>query len=273
MSESELSTLRPLRAADIAAAFALSAQAGWNQTTDDWRMLLDLAGENCLAVEVDGQLAATTTLLCYGQQLAWVGMVLTHPHFQRRGFARRLFIEVLKRADDFGVQTIKLDATQQGQPLYAQFGFRAEQAIQRWSLQGSGSIANPLSRDVHAVWRNSDAKYFGANRVPLLEKLAQRNPALITGDSYLFARPGRTSTYLGPFVSNEPAAARGLVREYLGNSPGNWVWDLLPNNHNAVAFARDLGFAPQRYLLRMSRGKELQHDADAIYAIAGFELG
>jgi hypothetical protein len=40
-----------------------------------------------------------------------------------------------------------------------------------------------------------------------------------------------------------------------------------------VALARDLGFSPTRHLLRMARGKELLGKENAIYAIAGFELG
>ena len=131
MAEHE--TLRTMRAEDVPAAFQLSAQAGWNQTEEDWRTLLELAPETCLAIEVDGQLAATTTLLCYGQRLAWIGMVLTRLEFQRRGFAKKLFGEALKRADEMEIETIKLDATEQGQPIYEQFGFRREEEIVRWS--------------------------------------------------------------------------------------------------------------------------------------------
>jgi hypothetical protein len=50
-------------------------------------------------------------------------------------------------------------------------------------------------------------------------------------------------------------------------------WDLFPRNQDAVALARDLGFSPQRHLVRMARGKELREKENAIYAIAGFELG
>jgi hypothetical protein len=55
--------LRSLAASGLPAALELSEQAGWNQTADDWHMLIDLAPEGCLAIEVEGDLAATTTLL------------------------------------------------------------------------------------------------------------------------------------------------------------------------------------------------------------------
>ena len=74
MTEACSEKLRRLRAEDIPAATQLSAQAGWNQTEGDWWTLLELSPEGCLAIEVDGHLAATTTLLCYGRRLAWIGI-------------------------------------------------------------------------------------------------------------------------------------------------------------------------------------------------------
>jgi hypothetical protein len=57
------------------------------------------------------------------------------------------------------------------------------------------------------------------------------------------------------------------------NSRCSWFWDLFPANQQAAAIASELAFIPQRRLLRMARGRELFENRDAIYAIAGFELG
>jgi ribosomal protein S18 acetylase RimI-like enzyme len=271
MAEHE--TLRTMRAEDVPAAFHLSAQAGWNQTEEDWRTLLALAPETCLAIEVDGQLAATTTLLCYGQRLAWIGMVLTRLEFQRRGFAKKLFGEALKRADEMEIETIKLDATKQGQSLYEQFGFRGEEEIVRWSRPISGTERLSVVRSSPPVWQQVDAKYFGADRLRLLERLGERNPPSVHEQSYLFSRPGRASAYLGPCVSDNPIDVRTLISACVQNSQWSWYWDLFPSNQHAATIARDLGFTPQRHLLRMARGKELRENRRAIYAIAGFELG
>ena len=43
MTEAGSDKLRRLRAEDIPPAAQLSAQAGWNQTEEDWRTLLDLS--------------------------------------------------------------------------------------------------------------------------------------------------------------------------------------------------------------------------------------
>ena len=52
MSGSTQGKLRRLVQADVQAALQLSMQAGWNQTADDWSMLLQLAPHSCLAIEI-----------------------------------------------------------------------------------------------------------------------------------------------------------------------------------------------------------------------------
>src|SRR5215831_17136543 len=116
MIDSEEEILRPLNVGDIPAAFQLSQQAGWNQTEEDWHTLLNLAHETCFGIEIQGQLASTTTLICYGRLLGWIGMVLTRSDFRRRGLARKLLQHTLNVADKMGIETLKLDATDQGQP-------------------------------------------------------------------------------------------------------------------------------------------------------------
>jgi GNAT superfamily N-acetyltransferase len=274
MNEADGEKLRRLRAEDIPAAAELSAQAGWNQTEEDWRTLLELGPEGCLAIEVDGQVAATTTLLCYGRRLAWIGMVLTRAEYRRRGLARRLLARTLENADTMGIATIKLDATDQGQPLYESLGFRNEQAIERWSRPGENAAQLPANRaSEQKPWRVLDSLVFGTDRSQLLERLAQLNPPRSISQSYLFTRLGRATAYLGPCVSEDSKTARHLIEECVANSQCAWSWDLFPRNQNAVALARDLGFSPKRHLVRMARGKELREKENAIYAIAGFELG
>jgi|CZKD01.1.fsa_nt_gi GNAT superfamily N-acetyltransferase len=265
--------LRRLHPEDITAAAQLSAQAGWNQTEDDWRTLLELSPEGCLAIEVDGVLAATTTLLCYGRRLAWIGMVLTKAEYQRRGFARKLLAHALENADKMGIATTKLDATDQGQPIYESLGFRSEQEIERWSRpSGNAQLPATLTSE-EEPWRDLDSLVFGTDRSQLLERLARLNPPTSSSESYLFTRPGRVTAYLGPCVSNDPRQARRLIEDSVLNSQCVWSWDLFTRNHEAVALARDLGFSPKRHLVRMARGKELREKENAIYAIAGFELG
>jgi GNAT superfamily N-acetyltransferase len=278
MSDGSGAILRRLVASDIPAAIGLSEEAGWNQTSEDWRMLIELAPQGCLAIEADGQLAATTTLLCYGRRLAWIGMVLTRVSKRGQGFARRLLTQALAQADQMRIETVKLDATDQGRPLYEKMGFRFEQAVERWSRPAS-SNSSASTRLVDALpagnWRRADRRAFGADRSELLERLSQRSqPSLFIGGSYLLTRSGHHTRYLGPSVCDTPETARALVARALQAEPSQrWSWDLLPNNVAAATIARDLTFTPSRRLQRMVRGNELRAKEEMIYAIAGFELG
>ena len=269
--------MRKLKPSDIPTAVELSAEEGWNQTVEDWCTLIDLSVDGCLGIEVDGELVSTTTLLCYGQRIAWIGMVLTRVRYRGRGFARRLLMQALKLADERHIESVKLDATDQGQPLYEKLGFRREQSVERWWRPEAGvvvreSTVNPeTSKD---DWRAVDVRAFGANRTELLAHLARRNPPLTLGSSYLFSRPGRMSSYLGPCVSEAPENARTLMERALeSHVEGGWSLDLLCENAQAVALAQVLGFAPKRHLTRMVRGKNQRGHEESIYAIAGFELG
>jgi GNAT superfamily N-acetyltransferase len=278
MSDCAGAILRRLVASDIPAAVGLSEEAGWNQTSEDWRMLIDLAPQGCLAMEVEGELAATTTLLCYGQRLAWIGMVLTKVPYRGQGFARRLLTQALAQADQMGIETVKLDATDQGRPLYEKMGFRFEQAVERWSRPASNNSSGTtlvVDAPPRENWRTADRRSFGADRSELLERLARRSqPPLFIESSYVLTRPGRQTRYLGPSVCDAPEAARALmVRALQAEESHGWSWDVLPKNVDALAIARDLGFTPTRHLQRMVRGKELRAKEEMIYAIAGFELG
>ena len=266
--------MRLLHPGDVPAALELPTIAGWNQTEDDWRMLMDLAPQGCFGTDAGGKLVATTTLLPYGKQLAWIGMVLTKPEYRGRGFARTLVTHALESADSQRIRTVKLDATEQGQPLYESLGFEAEGFVERWSRPGTSNLrvtgGDFDSNQLAAL----DLTAFGVDRSAMLEKLAKHSHMYATTGAYLFARAGRVTAYLGPCVANDPASAQRLITSTVqAHSSVTWSWDLLPHNRNAVALASELGFTRQRVLTRMRRGEPLRSRDDMVYAIAGFELG
>jgi GNAT superfamily N-acetyltransferase len=268
--------LRKLTPLDASAALQLSTEAGWNQTGGDWRTLIELSPDGCIGIEVENALAATATLVCYGRRLAWIGMVLTRKSFQGRGFAKRLLGEALRLADRLGIETVKLDATDEGQPIYEKLGFRGEQPVERW--ERAPSEESPRGSEVSAILQDEilrfDEHAFGVNRSALLRVLSQRSSSVVCSEGFLLARPGRVCRYLGPCVANTLPTAHTLInRALVDKSSSGWYWDLLTSNEAAVAFAHEVGFTPKRRLLRMVRGKEIRGREENIYALAGFEFG
>ncbi|MFV2035357.1 MAG: hypothetical protein ACC631_09670, partial [Halocynthiibacter sp.] len=52
-------------------ALALSQEAGWNQTAEDWRMMLS-AGRGIGFEAPDGTLTASAVTLPYGETFGWI---------------------------------------------------------------------------------------------------------------------------------------------------------------------------------------------------------
>jgi GNAT superfamily N-acetyltransferase len=269
-------TPRVLRPPDIEGAMRLKEAAGWNQTPRDWANLLALEPEGCFGIEIDGTLAATATAICYGRDLAWIGMVLTAPEFRGRGFARLLMQHALRFLEERQVAWIKLDATDMGRPLYLQLGFEDECLVERWHRSGSAAKAAPgmpLGFDAAL-----DREAFGADRTRMLG-LASVESAEIPGCGFAMGRPGTRAAYFGPCVSRSAEGARTLLDWFLALHPREDVfWDLLPGNSEAVRLAREFGFEPRRKLVRMARPgtprpPRFAHNDSYVFAIAGLEFG
>jgi ribosomal protein S18 acetylase RimI-like enzyme len=269
--------LRLLRSSDLDSAMELSRLAGWNQTLEDWQMLLRLEPQACFAVELDNRVVATATLLCYGTRLAWIGMVLTRPEYRRRGLARRLMEKTLDCAATRKIESIKLDATADGQPLYEKLGFKTEQIIERWfrdAATKNTSSMTAATTGAALLPLEMDAEAFGAGRCIVLQQLATRNNPHVNNDAFCFSRKGSRCNYLGPCVAKNSTSARAVIEEALHASPpSSWFWDLLNTNQAALDLAATLGFVPQRRLERMAIGNRLIKNDQMVYAIAGFELG
>jgi len=134
--------IRLLIPSDLTFAQQLCRAAGWNQTEADWLRLLQLGPEGCFLISADGQPAGTATTTVYSEQLAWIGMVLVHPAFRRRGLATRLMQHCLSwLRDGLGIPCIKLDATPAGQPLYRRLGFQIDAELHRAGIRQSMSRA------------------------------------------------------------------------------------------------------------------------------------
>jgi GNAT superfamily N-acetyltransferase len=267
--------LRELRPTDLPDLVGLSTHAGWNQTRADWEMLLALSPDGCFGIEVDSRIIATTTLLCFDQTMAWVGMVLTHPSHRRQGFARRLVEHALQQARQREIATLKLDATEEGRPVYEAFGFRSERTIERRLLTNHQAPAPSESRSGLATTIFTlDQVAYSYDRAPILGALAQRSQIFQEPDGYLLFRPGRVASYIGPFGATTPSTAGRLLAIALQNSQDTrCYWDIFPENTAAVALAEAHGFVPKRTLTRMSLGRENIESTKYIYGIAGFEIG
>ena len=262
--------IRLLFESDISAAMKLKEAAGWNQTEADWRRLIKLEPNGCFAAIENDRLVGTTTTTTYGDDLAWIGMVLVDPQYRRRGIATRLMETALAYLDG-KVAVIKLDATAEGSPVYEKFGFKAESLVERWR----GAVeSRSVGRDDMAVNLEEllalDRRAFGADRSRLIKSLFDDSPVRVrNGSGYALARAGTRATYIGPVVATDAAQVENLLDRVMGQLSGSVYIDF--NTESGVL--ADRGFVKERDLIRMSFGSRTVKTSPLVIAIAGPEIG
>jgi len=275
--------IRAMTKSDISAGQELAAAAEWNQTTHDWTVPLTVEPDGAWVCEMGGNVVGSTTAICYGRELAWIGMVLVLPQARRQGIARALVQHALTWLRQRRIDVAKLDATDLGAPLYESLGFQDDCIVERWALALPDPAANreetgaPSLDDLEAL----DRIAFGCSRSRLLQQLAALPGATIscTVNGYVLTRPGAKAAYIGPCVAEDAEAARELISLAIGSCAGGLIyWDVPGENAAATALAASLGFRLLRRLRRMAL--QLDESAAALapqyekqFALAGFEYG
>lgn len=273
----ELITFQPLTIDLAGSAFRLSAQAGWNQTEEDWQRLMHLKSGGAYVWRDQGEVRASYSLSGYGDTV-WIGMILVDVAYRGAGLGKATFRSAVHCAQALGFNVLGVDATNLGEPIYTQEGFEIVRPIVRWEgiFTPTGSPNNPphITRGLTPVILAMDEIATGQNRSDLLARLASDGTVLSYNDNaYAMWRPGRTATHLGPIVAR---SREDLVALLQAASPdlqrSNVICDVLSPEMDAILETH--GLRPRRCLQRMTKplAKECLCPA-AVRCGAGFEFG
>jgi GNAT superfamily N-acetyltransferase len=274
------STEHPLATEHLAGCLALSKSANWNQNEADWRLMLEL-GHGWGISLADDTLAASTLVLPYGGDFAWVSMVLVHPAHRRKGYASQLLRTGIADLEHRGLTPI-LDATPAGHAVYSQEGFSDRWGFRRFLLRQKkpSRAAEPQARAIReSDWDQVlelDREAFGASREPLLRALHRRLPQaalIVEGEGFVFGRDGREAAQIGPLVSRDSSSARALLSHALAAVEPPIYADLA--DHAPLrGLLEASGFAFQRPFTRMVRGaRPAPGKKELSFLVAGPELG
>ena len=274
---------------DLPFADSLRALAGWNQTLGDWERFLVTEPTGCFLAEWNGTPAGTATTTVYGLELAWIGMVLVHPEFRRRGIGQALLRHCIEFLRKRGVRCIKLDATPLGRTVYEGLGFRDEWTLKRWARPAGLPPGTQWDARLRP-WRAGDEQFlgpldasaFGISRHGLLSALASQSSsaAVLEAEAgrpagFGMLRPGSRASYLGPVVATSADGGIRMIESLVASIESRAVfWDVPDENTAAVAWAEQHGFAVQRPLTRMFLGENVAPgDPRQQFALAGPEVG
>ena len=261
-----------LTPSDLDAALRLSTQVGWNQVAADWERALDLIPDGCLAGRIEGRLVATSTLAAYGTTAAWVGMVIVDPDYRGRGLGTAMLKKALDLAGDRGIDSIGLDATDLGRPVYLKLGFVDVAPIDRWSGVPKDASFPVRAEPTHTV-EDLGIDTCGMSRRELLGHLLGE-PGVkawkVPGAGFAVLRPGRAHSHLGPVIARDPSTLRSLLAAAAGQS---LLIDAFRTPENEAVLS-DAGLAVQRRLMRMTHPRaEPLLTGPGVVAATSFEWG
>ncbi len=288
MTDKSEIVIRPMLLSDLASAFSLSKAEGWNQTEKDWTFLLTNPGNICLASSKKGKIVGTVTALVHSKKLAWIGMMIVDKELRGFGIGKQLMTSIIGKLSH--IESVKLDATPAGLPLYKKLGFIEEYDLFRMINPEVTLTDNHLSpkkpfvmdSDGFTSLLNFDEKVFGCGRVSLLNYLFMNYPekAFIIDKSgktegYILGRKGYRYEYIGPLIAYSQKSAVTLFKEglrNLGKRPA--AIDVPGIQKGFLNWLESVGFTKQRSFTRMYLGKNnYPGEIKNQYLISGPEFG
>ena len=262
---------RTIQPKDIANCKLLSDAEGWNQTEKDWKLLVNNSQNICLLAETGHKIIGTATAMNYSGEVAWIGMVLVEKAYRGRGIGKMLVSNLLNQLNSF--KSVKLDATQAGQPLYEKFGFKNEYLIHRMATPSMNnaqpffSSISPepvLISDIPEIV-TLDSKVFGAERISLAKSLINENP----GNSWCIKRNGKITAIalgrsgrkyyqIGPVFAFSLIETIILISQTLLKLAGKpLVVDVPAEKVELINWLKSIGFVRQRDFVRMYLNENL----------------
>jgi ribosomal protein S18 acetylase RimI-like enzyme len=257
--------LRKLRAADFAAAQALSASFGWPHRLEDWAFMHRL-GRGCVAVR-EGVLLGTAMGWTFGRNRAALGMVAVAAECQGQGIGRRLLETLIT---GLGRRTIVLHATEAGTTLYRALGFQPAGLVRQHEGAAfaarlvpleSGTRLRPIGRSDPGMLAALDQAASGMDRGTMLAALLATAFGVVLdreGEAIGFAvlrRFGRGHV-IGPVVAPDAGTARALIGHFLAANPGQFMRIDVPDTAGLSPWLAELGLTEVGPALRMVRGPE-----------------
>ena len=265
--------IRPLTRGDLGAADSLLMRAF--ATAESFRPVLErefaLQPDCYWLAESGGETVGTIAAVVYGP-IAYIGMMGVDPVHQGKGIGTALLETALAHLD---AETLLLDATEAGEPLYRRYGFIGEGFS--WDLRGTPTgLSGRMIQLIHdpEALISLDAQAFGADRRRVIHRLLAEPGAraLQCEGGFLIAQ----KSVLGPWIANDPATAEALLAHCEGAHCKARAWRIMipAENESGLALLGSRGFEVRRRVLHMRRGKPFPQPGRAItYGRASFALG
>ena len=279
--------VRTMSADDLTLVLGWARDEGWNPGVDDAPAFLAADPGGFLLSAVDGEPAASISLVRYGG-FAFLGLYIVTPARRGQGHGLALWQHALDALPAGTV--VGLDGVVAEQENYRRSGFVLAHRNARWGgpLGSPADLGEPLPEvrlarpDDLAAIAAYDADLFPAPRDAFLAAWLTGSP---TRQTRVHVEGGRVRGYgtvrlchdgwkIGPLVADSSEIAGSLLAALAGPvAPGPVFVDVPEPNDAAVALVTGLGLTPSFETARMYRGADPGLPLDRIFGITTLELG
>ena len=254
--------LRSLTAGDLPAIDTLRESIGWG--AGSWFLGPMMTAGGCvLGLKDDnGQLVAMGGTAVFGST-GFICSMVVRPEVKRRGLGRTVFEGLLAWLSDRGVTQVQLEATDEGKPLYEQYGFRTRwESVSSHKVNevpaGDDSGLRPATETDWPAIAALDRLAYGGDRTTFLRALLEgpyeRDFLVASGGGRVVGYGLRLSQRIGPLVGETCSVAETLARALaVRSAPGTWATIGHPQ-HSGLW--RELGFDVREFDTRMVFGPE-----------------
>jgi len=272
-------SLTELGADSLAEVDSLRQAIGWGGGSWFLRPMCE-SGGCVLGVRDDaGHLIAMGAAARF-EPFGFICNMVVEPTLKRGGRGRAVFESLLSWLRERGIESVQLEATEEGKPLYEQYGFRPRWEsitalmggpVERGDEDGIAGLSADDWPEISAL----DRAAIGGDRTRFLQLLAAgpdtlgglvlREDGRLTGFGFRF--PGR----IGPLVAANEAGGERLARALAARSPEGTFATVGHPMHGAMWERLGLELAP--FDVRMAVGERVADQPGMVFSMLNGGVG
>lgn len=282
--------LEQLKIEDAGQLLALSQQAQWSQTLEDWQAMLKVGSFFGHRSE-EGEIVSSAGIFCYGKTLASIGMVLVRTDMKKQGFGRKVVEQCLAVLPESNM-LVTLVASPEGFLLYKKLGFETIAQLYKFSAEKvylpDRLAENQTEYELSSFTENSlkeavalDQKVNGADREQMLKaRLEQASGGVIVRDptgklsGFSLSVKQRQALIIGPLVAPNAEIAIRMIHFLASDFSGIVRLDVPEHQTQLLEWLPGCGFEETTVSpVMLLNGEKLPGDREFLFGITNVTFG
>lgn len=246
---------------------------GWGDLVPRFKYAIDSSFCRPYKLVIENTMVAIGTVI-YHKNTAWLASIITHPDHRKQGYGAAITKQLIDSIDRTKYETISLDATDMGYPVYTKLGFELEGTYAHFK---AAENITGVEQDIHVVpfEERFRQRLFELDRFATDEDRTDTLAENITS-SKLYMENGNVEGFYMPELGNgliialNAEAGIALMKCRINNN----YYGILPSvNEAGKKFLEDCGLTQFRFSRRMLMGKKRNWKGNLMYNRISGQLG